>query len=114
MLNRVRRFLTYIHTPSRGGCWLFGAWCQAAEVSSRGGKEKGVDGEPGVSLVEFGSVVSGKERFDVCRIFLASLQLVSPLVVRGLINRITVWLSVGDAHRSPLLLLFPIQRAERS
>lgn len=28
------------------------------------------------ALVDFGTVVAGKERFDVCRLFLASLQLV--------------------------------------
>lgn len=32
--------------------------------------------EPDVPLVDFGTVVAGKERFDVCRLFLASLQLV--------------------------------------
>lgn len=112
VLNRVCRFLTYIHTPSWGG-WRRLLGFQAAKVSSQGGK-KGVDGEPGVSLVEFGSVVNGKERFDVCRIFLASLQLVSPLAARGLINRVSVWFTVGGAHRSPPLLLFPIQQAERS
>ncbi|CAM9100993.1 unnamed protein product [Ectocarpus sp. 6 AP-2014] len=31
--------------------------------------------EPDVPLVDFGTVVAGKERFDVCRLFLASLQL---------------------------------------
>lgn len=32
--------------------------------------------EPELPLVDFGVVVAGKERFDVCRLFLASLQLV--------------------------------------
>ena len=34
------------------------------------------DAEADLPLVDFGAVVAGKERFDVCRLFLASLQLV--------------------------------------
>lgn len=37
----------------------------------------GKGSQPGLPLVDFGVVVAGKERFDVCRLFLASLQLVS-------------------------------------
>ncbi|CAN0483353.1 unnamed protein product, partial [Laminaria digitata] len=35
------------------------------------------EAEPDLPLVDFGVVVGGKARFDVCRLFLASLQLVS-------------------------------------
>ncbi|CAB1110484.1 unnamed protein product [Ectocarpus sp. CCAP 1310/34] len=46
--------------------------------NSAGSPEEAVQAdtaEPEVPLVDFGTVVAGKERFDVCRLFLASLQL---------------------------------------
>ena len=39
--------------------------------------EQAEEAEPDLPLVDFGVVVGGKARFDVCRLFLASLQLVS-------------------------------------
>lgn len=40
-------------------------------------EEDAKNAEPDLPLVDFGVVVAGKEHFDVCRLFLASLQLVS-------------------------------------
>lgn len=40
-------------------------------------EEDAKEAEPDLPLVDFGVVVAGKEHFDVCRLFLASLQLVS-------------------------------------
>ena len=47
-------------------------------------KEETEQVETDLPLVDFGVVVGGKARFDVCRLFLASLQLVSPITeLRG-------------------------------
>lgn len=60
----------------------FSFWfCQVADNSDSSAalSEDGVnvkDAEAVLPLVDFGMVVAGKERFDVCRLFLASLQLV--------------------------------------
>ncbi|CAM9162341.1 unnamed protein product [Pylaiella littoralis] len=44
--------------------------------SAAASSEEGAKGaEPDLPLVDFGVVVAGKEHFDVCRLFLASLQL---------------------------------------
>lgn len=52
------------------------------------GDDDGKGAEPDLPLVDFGVVVAGKERFDVCRLFLASLQLVGHAHARclGVIN----------------------------
>lgn len=62
------------------GWHIFSCFCFYQEA---GGSESSAarngsveDVEPDLTLVNFGVVVAGKERFDVCRLFLASLQLV--------------------------------------
>lgn len=47
------------------------------EESAPCATEQAEEAEPDLPLVDFGVVVGGKARFDVCRLFLASLQLVS-------------------------------------
>ncbi len=53
---------------------------ESSGVGSEEDEDAEADGkgsQPDIPLVDFGVVVAGKERFDVCRLFLASLQLVS-------------------------------------
>lgn len=49
------------------------------EESAPSAAEQAEEAEPDLPLVDFGVVVGGKARFDVCRLFLASLQLVSAI-----------------------------------
>lgn len=48
-----------------------------ADKPAAKGQDKTEEAGADMPLVDFDVVVGGKERFDVCRLFLASLQLVS-------------------------------------
>jgi len=65
-----------VQEKENGGDSLFPSPKKAFhEEPKKGGKEEGMEGEE-EDVVRFQEMVSGKEQYEVCRLFLASLQLV--------------------------------------
>eukprot|EP00903_Cladosiphon_okamuranus_P019919 g18306.t1 len=78
VLSRVASVLTPAQRD-RATTAVKGTEAKVADSSDSSVASSGDDGNAGseleLPLVDFGVVVAGKERFDVCRLFLASLQL---------------------------------------